>query len=165
MVEVKSAVKQCKECIKHVGESGQAPLVPIVASGLMDLLHLDFTNIEVSGDSEKELKKKPKIVNMLVITDHFTHHTMAFMMEDTTALTVARVLYHHYFYIFGTPMWLMTDNDFTSLYQWGSQWALQPVWSKEGVDECLSPTVQWLHWEAALDCHQDDWEALSESEG
>ena len=104
MVEVKSAVKQCEECIKHEGESGQAPLVPIVASGLMDLLHLDFTKIEVSGDSEKELKKKPKIVNMLVITDHFTHHTMAFMMEDTTSLTVARVLYHHYFYIFGTPM-------------------------------------------------------------
>ena len=41
---------------------------------------------------------------------------MAFMTEDTTAHTMARVLYHHYFYIFGTPLHLMMDNDlaFTS---------------------------------------------------
>ena len=41
---------------------------------------------------------------------------MAFMTEDMTAHTVARILYHHYFYIFGTPLHLMTDNDlaFTS---------------------------------------------------
>ena len=70
----------------------------------MDLLHLDFTKIEVSGDREKELKKKPEVVNVLVVTDHFTRHTMAFMTEDTTAHTMARVLYHHYFYIFGTPL-------------------------------------------------------------
>ena len=82
----------------------------------MDLLHLDFTKIEVSGDCKKELKKKPKIVNILVVTDHFTHHTMAFVTEDTTTQTVAHVLYHHYFYIFGTPVHLMMDSDlaFTS---------------------------------------------------
>ena len=41
---------------------------------------------------------------------------MAFVTEDTTTHTVARVLYHHYFYIFGTLLCLMTDNDlaFTS---------------------------------------------------
>ena len=38
------------------------------------------------------------------------------MTEDTTAHTMACILYHHYFYIFGTPLHLMTDNDlgFTS---------------------------------------------------
>ena len=56
---------------------------------------------------QKELKKKPEIVNVLVVMDHFTHHTMAFVMEDTTAHTV---LYHHYLYIFGTPLCLMTDE-------------------------------------------------------
>ena len=41
---------------------------------------------------------------------------MAFVTEDMTAHTVAHILYHHYFYIFGTPLHLMTDNDlaFTS---------------------------------------------------
>ena len=116
MLEVKSAVKNCKQCLHHDGDSVRAPLVPIEATGPMDLLHLDFTKIEVSGDCKKELKKKPEVVNVLVVTDHFTQHTMAFMTEDMTAHTVACVLYHHYFYIFGTPLHLMTDNDlaFTS---------------------------------------------------
>ena len=115
-LEVKAAVKNCRQCLCHDGESVRAPLVPIEATGLMDLLHLDFTKIEVSGDCEKELKRKPKIVNVLVVMDHVTHHTMAFMTEDMTAHTVAHVLYHHYFYIFGTPLHLMMDNDlaFTS---------------------------------------------------
>ena len=104
MVEVKNAVKHCKQCIKHEGESGWAPLVPIIASGPMDLLHLDLPKIEVSGDSENELKKKTDIVNVLVIMDHFTHHTMAFVTEDTVADVVTRVLYNHYFYIFRTPV-------------------------------------------------------------
>ena len=43
----------------------RAPLVPIEATGHMDLLHLDFTKIKVSGDHEKELKKKPEVVNVL----------------------------------------------------------------------------------------------------
>ena len=55
-------------------------------------------------------------MNVLVVTDHFTWHTMAFVTEDMTAHTMACILYHHYFYIFGTPLCLMTDNDlaFTS---------------------------------------------------
>ena len=114
-LEVKSTVKNCKQCLRHDGDSIRAPLVPIEAMGPMDLLHLDFTKIEVSDD-HKELKRKPEIVDMLVVTDHFTWHTMAFMTEDMTAHTMARILYHHYFYIFGTPLHLMTDNDlaFTS---------------------------------------------------
>ena len=86
MVEAKSTMKNCEQCLRHDGESTRAPLVPIEATGPMDLLHLDFTKIEISGDREKELKK-PRIVNVLMITDHFTHHTMAFMTEDTTAQT------------------------------------------------------------------------------
>ena len=115
-LEVKSAVKNCRQCLCHDGESVRALLVTIEAMGPMDLLHLDFTKIEVSGDHEKELKRKPEIVNVLVVTDHFTHHTMAFVTEDMTSHTVAHILYHHYFYIFGTPLCLMMDNDlaFTS---------------------------------------------------
>ena len=57
-LEVKATVKNCRQCLHHDGESIRAPLVPIEAMGPMDLLHLDFTKIEVSGDHEKELKKK-----------------------------------------------------------------------------------------------------------
>ena len=88
-LEVKCTVKNCKQCLCHDGESISTLLVPIEAMGPMDLLHLDFTKIELSGDCEKELKRKPEVVNMLVVMDHFTWHTMAFMTEDTTAHTVA----------------------------------------------------------------------------
>ena len=64
---VKIAVKQCEQCIKHEDDGGKAALVPIIASGPMDLLHLNFTKIEMSGNNEKELKKKPEIVNVLMI--------------------------------------------------------------------------------------------------
>ena len=63
MLEVKSAMKNCKQCLHHDGDSVRAPLVPIEVTGPMDLLHLDFTKIEVSGNHKKELKKKPEVVN------------------------------------------------------------------------------------------------------
>ena len=72
MMEARSAVKNCEQCIRHEGEGGRAPLVPVEATDPMDLLHLDFTKIEISGDHERELKKEPKIVNVLMIMDHFT---------------------------------------------------------------------------------------------
>ena len=71
-MEAKSTVKNCEQCLRHDGESTRAPLVPIEAMGPMDLLHLDFTKIKISGDCTKGLEKKPEIVNVLTITDHFT---------------------------------------------------------------------------------------------
>ena len=44
MLEVKSAVKNCKQCLHHDGDSVRAPLVPIEATGPIDLLHLDHQN-------------------------------------------------------------------------------------------------------------------------
>ena len=60
MLEVKSAVKNCKQCLRHDGDSVRAPLVPIEATGPMDLLHLDFTKIEVSGDREKGAEEETR---------------------------------------------------------------------------------------------------------
>ena len=57
-LEVKSAVKNCRQCLCHDGESIRALLIPIEATGPMDLLHLDFTKIKVSGDHQEGVKKK-----------------------------------------------------------------------------------------------------------
>ena len=50
MMDAKSTIKKCEQCLWHDRESGRTPLVPIEAMGPMDLLHLDFTKIEISGD-------------------------------------------------------------------------------------------------------------------
>ena len=138
----------------------RAPLVPIEATGPMDLLHLDFTKIKVSGNCEKELKKKSEVVNVLMVTDHFTQHTMAFVTEDTTAHTMACILYHHYFYIFGTLLCLMTDNDlaFTSEVV---QELCKLFGGQNSMHQCLSPPIQWGHRVSASNGHQDDQKAIT----
>ena len=60
-------------------------LSPILAKELMDLVHIDFIKIEIPGD----LRKKPKMKNVLVIVDHFTIFVQAYVTKDQTARTVA----------------------------------------------------------------------------
>ena len=163
MLEVKSAMKNCKQCLRHDGDSVRAPLVPIEATGPMDLLHQDFTKIEVSGNCEKELKKKPEVVNVLVVTNHFTQHTMAFVTEDTTAHTVAHVLYHHYLYIFGTPLCLMTDNDLAFTNKVVQE--LCNLFGVKSTHQCLSPPIQQGHRASASNGHQDDRKAITRQKG
>ena len=45
----------------------------MVATAPMDLLHVDFTSIEMT----LELNRPPKAANVLVFQDHFTKHIMA----------------------------------------------------------------------------------------
>ena len=67
----------------------KAPLHPIVATTLMDLLHVDFTSIEMT----LELNRPPKVGNVLVFQDHFMKHIMAYMTPNQTAKTVTKFLY------------------------------------------------------------------------
>ena len=112
--EGQNAVKNCLRCIRHEGQEERAKMLSILATGPLDILHLDFTKIEVSGDAD--LKKQPKTVNVLVMTDHFMRHTMAFVTKEQTTNTVAHYLYHNYRYIFGAPTRIITDRSksFTS---------------------------------------------------
>ena len=47
---------------------------------------------------------------MLVLTDHFTRYTLAFVVQDTTAATTARYLWKHFFSVFGAPAALLSDR-------------------------------------------------------
>ena len=51
-----------------------------------------------------ELNKPPSTKNVLVITDHFTHYALAFVMRDQTAKTVAEALYEQFITAFGMPL-------------------------------------------------------------
>ena len=56
-----------------------------------------------------ELNKPPSINNVLAITDHFTHYTLAIITKDQMAKTVVRVLYKRFFVAFGAPAKLLSD--------------------------------------------------------
>ena len=105
--EVRNVMKNCQKCIKHEYNSSKEPLHPIIVTAFLDLVHIDFTSIEVSGDDN--LHTTPTIVPVLVVNKHFTRHSMAFVTKDQKASTVTKKLYENYICIFGAPTRLHSD--------------------------------------------------------
>ena len=75
----------------------KAPLHPIVATTPLDLLHIDFTSIEMT----MELNKLPRVANILVFQDHFMKHILAYVTSNQTAKTISTFLVQGYILIFG----------------------------------------------------------------
>ena len=48
--------------------------------------------------------------NVLVVVDHFTWYVQAYVIQNQTARTTARVLYNEYFSVFGFPQKFMSDQ-------------------------------------------------------
>ena len=67
----------------------RAPPCPIRVHATLELIHVDFTSVE----STMELNRPPSVKNVQVITDHFTHYTVAVVTKDQAAKTVVKVLY------------------------------------------------------------------------
>ena len=84
----------------------KAPLHPILATAPLNLLHVDFTSIEMT----LELNKSPKVTNILVFQDHFMKHVLAYVTPDQTAKTVAKFLYQGYISILRALARLLSDR-------------------------------------------------------
>ena len=69
----------------------------------LEIVHMDFLTIR----SKKDLNRE---INVLVITDHFTHYTQAFVTTSQTAIVVAQTLYKEYFVHYGWPDKLHSDQ-------------------------------------------------------
>ena len=109
---MRQVIKACRHCLQYEGGSPKAPLCLIVATTPLDLLHVDFTNIETT----MELNQSPRVANVLVFQDHFTKHVLAYVTPDQTVKTNTKFLYGGYIFIFGTLARLLTDRgtSFTS---------------------------------------------------
>ena len=70
----------------------------------LQLVHLDFLQI----GSKKKDKGKP--INVLVVTDHFTHCVKAYVTANQTAHTVAHVFINEYMANYGWPKKILTDQ-------------------------------------------------------
>ena len=98
------SIKSCTHCLQHEGDLSKTPLHPIVATALMDLLHVDFTSIEMT----LQLNRLPNITNIL-FQDHFTKHIMVYVIPNQTAKTVTKFLYQGYISIFRATAMLLID--------------------------------------------------------
>ena len=118
---------KCQHCKIFEGALVKAPLCPIRAHSPLELVHVDFTSIEMT----MELNKPPSIKNVLVLTDHFTRYAMAFVTKDQKAKTVTHILYERFITVFGMPAKLLSDcgMNFTSAL-------VEELCSAFGIQKC-----------------------------
>ena len=74
-MQMQKAISNCRWCIHHEGTHDKVPMQPIIATAPLELLHIDFTSIQMT----MEVDQLPNMVNILVFSGHFTKHVMAYM--------------------------------------------------------------------------------------
>ena len=109
---VVQAVKNCKRCNSYEGKDMQVPLVSVIATSPLEIVHVDYTSFETTI----ELNKAPWMENILVIVNHFMHYMRAYVTKDQKVETTARYLYDRYISIFKCPERIVSDHgcNFTS---------------------------------------------------
>ena len=100
------AVKNCRRCQLYGQREEKASMVPMMVTAPLQLVHLDFTSFEITTN----LNESPKVKNILVIVDHFTRYTRAYVNKDKKALTAARILYEGFISIFRAPERILMDQ-------------------------------------------------------
>ena len=100
------AVSNCGHCKQFEAKPQIPGMQPIICTEPMELVHIDYVGMEVTVATQE----KPVMKNVLVVVDHFTWYVQAFVTQNQTARTTARVLYNEYFFVFGFPQRLMSDQ-------------------------------------------------------
>ena len=93
------SVCNCPKCRIFEAKPQIPPFKPILCTEPLDLVHIDYMSMEVTVG----IKEKPVVKNVLVIEDHFTCSTQAYVTNNHTARTMASILYNEFFSVFGFP--------------------------------------------------------------
>ncbi|KAK7898384.1 hypothetical protein WMY93_019237 [Mugilogobius chulae] len=101
--EIKDWCQRCERCTLAKASMPQTRVAMghLLASRPNEVLAIDFTLLEASRDGKE---------NVLVMTDVFSKFTQAVATKDQRASTVADVLVHEWFYKFGVPGRLHSDQ-------------------------------------------------------
>ena len=100
------SIRNCEKCHIFEAKPQIAPMEPILYTEPLDLVHIDYVSMEVTVG----VKEKPVVKNVLVVEDHFTCYTQAYVTNNHTAHTTACILYNEFFSVFGFPRQLMSDQ-------------------------------------------------------
>ena len=103
--DVNRAVQNCRQCQLYGGREERAPMVPMMVTAPLQLVHLDFTSFETT-----DLNELPKVEHVLVIVDNFTRYTRAYVTKDQKASTAAKTLYKGLISIFGASERILMDQ-------------------------------------------------------
>ena len=98
--QAKEHIDKCHPCLTFKAKQPRAPLENIVATHPLELVHLDYLCLELGMGK----------VNVLVVTDHFTHYTQAYVTQSQTALTTAKALWDNFIVHYGLPEKILSDQ-------------------------------------------------------
>ena len=100
------SIYNCEKCCIFEAKPQIPPMEPILSTEPLDLVHIDYVSMEVTVG----IKEKPVVKNVLVVEDHFTRYTQAYVTNNHTARMMAHILYNEFFSVFGFPRRLMSDQ-------------------------------------------------------
>ena len=100
-MDVVSYINSCPRCIRRKSQPDTAPLHNIEATQPLELIHLDYLQIEPS---------KGNIENVLIVTDHFTRYAQAYPSKTQTALATAKLLWNNFIIHYGFPNKIISDQ-------------------------------------------------------
>ena len=100
------SIRNCPKCRIFEAKPQIPPMEPILCTEPLDLVHIDYVSMEVMVG----VTEKPVMKNVLVVEDHFTRFTQAYVTNNHTARTMACILYNEFFSVFGFPRQLMSDQ-------------------------------------------------------
>ena len=100
------SVCNCPKCRIFEAKPQIPPLEPILCTEPLDLVHIDYVSMEVTVG----VTEKPVVKNVLIVEDHFTCFTEAYVTNNHTACTTACILFNEFFSVFGFPRRLMSDQ-------------------------------------------------------
>ena len=134
--DCRAIVRECPYFQAFEGEVPKAPLCLIWAYAPLELVHLDYTTME--------LNKPPVVKNILVMMDHFMRYALVVVMKDQTAKTVMKLFYEHFIAVFGALAKLLSNRGQISHPPWWRSCVLPLVSRSAGPQPTtLSVTERW----------------------
>jgi transposase InsO family protein len=102
----KQVEKWCEDCQRCMFAKApqpriRPPIKSLIAQKPLEIVAIDFTMLELSSDGKE---------NVLVMTDVYTKFTIAVPTKDQKASTVAKHLVNDWFFKYGVPKRLHSDN-------------------------------------------------------
>ena len=99
---IRMHTRNCERCMKFKQMPERAEMCPIESWYPLELIHMDFLTVGKVG--------LDKLVNILVVTDHFTKYAQAYVTPNQTAKVVARMLWENFLIHYGWPTKILTDQ-------------------------------------------------------
>ena len=100
-VQVKEHIKKCHQYITFKVKQVQAPMEIIKAIHTLELMHIDYQCME---------PEKGKEENVLVMMDHFTCYTQAYVTQSQMAQTMVKALWDNFIVHCGLLEKILSDQ-------------------------------------------------------